>query len=232
MYLFCWGPGLRAHISQRGEHKATHTPGRWGWSWAWESVPRKRSHKHQYNREKTGVTAHRGGSVWKRRAGCHFKSQSRAHHQQHGTTSPPTWVPSPGLWLTCYYGERGAGNTGYLVVSVLLRSTVRNVELSKPFCPSRPLAGWKYWRLSSWNNAGMGEGRGGEHSFTRRQGLNKGEAADSPSRVWSLGSPLKGRKRKCLPAWQTPPLVFSKGNDVLLYIRISLRGRASNGKYF
>lgn len=136
------------------------------------------------------------------------KEESRLSFQITEPCSPPaawnhiTTYLSTQPWFVAHLLLRGAGagNTGYLVVSVLLRSTVRNVELSKPFCPSCPLAGWKYWRLSSWNNAGMGEGRGREHSFTRRQGLNKGEAAGSPSRVWSLGSPLKGRKRKCLPA--------------------------------
>lgn len=40
-----------------------------------------------------------------------------------------------------------------------------------------------------------------EEGNTVSQGdsLNKGKEAAPPSRVWSLGSPLKGRKRECLP---------------------------------
>lgn len=207
IYLFYWVLGLERISHREGNTKILTLLGSEDGRGLQNLCPEKRSRRHQYNREKTGVTAHRGGSVWERRAGCHFKSQSRAPQQPHGTTSPPTWVPSPGFWLTCDYRERGAGSllskkgkAGYLVASVLLRSAERSAVFSKPFCPSLPLAGWKYWKLSSWNNERMGEGRGRERSFARGDSLNKGEAAALPSRVWSLGSPLKGRKRECLPA--------------------------------
>lgn len=188
--------------------------------------------KCKHCREKTDVTAHWGrvGCVWERRAGCHLQSKSSVPHQQHVTTTPPTWTPNPGFWLTCHYREHFSmkGSTGCLVSGVLLQSIERNVILSKPFCPSLPLAGWKYQRLGSWNNAGMGEGRGErkERQLHKERFEQRGGCSPRPSPPRSLGRLLKGRKRKRLAArhclyfsqelmTMMRSLFFSRGNDVL-----------------